>query len=413
MPTLANGHVGFVIYGDSILMNGLYNGVRGESHRARIPNYANIMPNVVCDGNCLYQLNMRKGYFQNTINGSDFKIVQQLYPHRYYNRAIFNTFTLERTAQAGNISVELKIDHGNETSIDLNLLNSTEYLDYNLKINCYATKLIEDPRYQALPSKVCVGYTVPPEKLILNENENSITLNHITVVAKTEEEIIKEVADIFQASNVFEKHSSVWEEHWNRFGIFIEGNSKVNEIIHSSMFYLISNLPSEETNQPKDPFYGLSPGGLPKGGQVYMEYQGHSFWDTEIWMHPPILLLNPKWSEEILSYRYNVKRAAADNARNTNYKGYRYPWESGFTGCEVTPDCCPEVVEFQHHIIADIAFAFRSHLAATHDEDWWNSFGCDIAYNTARFWESRVRYNKTTKSYDIRSKLVSKIIKQF
>jgi trehalose/maltose hydrolase-like predicted phosphorylase len=405
MPTLANGHVGFVIYGNSILMNGLYNGVRGESHRARIPNYANVMPNVECDGNCIYQLNMRKGYFQNTINGSNFKVIQQLYAHRYYNRAIINSFTLERTKQGGNVSVELAIEHGNEISVDLRLLNSTEHTELNSKINCYETRLLEDVRYQTSPSEVCIGYTVPPAKLFLNENETTVTFQHITVVAKTQEEVLKELQDINQATDVFEKHTSVWEEHWKRFGIFVEGNSKVNEIIHSSMFYLISNLPSEETNQPKDPFYGLSPGGLPKGGQVHTEYQGHSFWDTEIWMHPPILLLNPKWSEEILSYRYNVKKAAADNAWNTNYKGYRYPWESGFTGCEVTPDCCPEVVEFQHHIIADIAFAFRSHLAATHDDDWWNSFGCDIAYNTARFWESRVRFNQSTQFYDIRSEL--------
>ncbi|KAL7044782.1 hypothetical protein ACKWTF_002049 [Chironomus riparius] len=403
MPTLANGHIGFVIYGDSILMNGLYNGVRGESHRARIPNFSNLVPNIECNENCLYQLNMKNGYFQNTINESNFNVVQQLYAHRFYNRAVINSFTIERTVQGGNISVGLEINQGDETSVDLELVHSRDVLDLKLRINCYATKSIEDPRYQTSPSKVCIGFTIPPENLFLNENENTFTYHHITAVAKTEEEVVKELEDIIQATDIFEKHSSIWEEHWARFGIFIEGNSKVNEIIHSSMFYLISNLPSEQTNQPKDPYYGLSPGGLPKGGQVYMEYQGHSFWDTEIWMHPPILLLNPKWSEEILSYRYNVKKAAADNALNTNYKGYRYPWESGFTGCEVTPDCCPEVVEFQHHIIADIAFAYRSHLAATHDEEWWNNFGCDIAYNTAKFWESRVKYNDSTENYDIRN----------
>jgi protein-glucosylgalactosylhydroxylysine glucosidase len=100
-----------------------------------------------------------------------------------------------------------------------------------------------------------------------------------------------------------------------------------------------------------------------------------------------------------------VRKAAADNALNTGYKGYRYPWESGFTGSEVTPDCCPHVVEYQHHIISDIAFAFRSHLAATRDLDWWQKVGCDVAFNTAKFWESRVRYNASTQLYDIRSEL--------
>jgi trehalose/maltose hydrolase-like predicted phosphorylase len=166
------------------------------------------------------------------------------------------------------------------------------------------------------------------------------------------------------------------------------------------MFYLISNLPSTVTNQPKDPFWGLSPGGIAKGG-LSKDYQGHSFWDTEIWMHAPLLLLNPEWSEEILDYRYRVRKAAEDNAAETGYNGYRYPWESAFTGREVTPPCCPQVVEYQHHIISDIAFAFRSHLAATHDVDWWKSSGCDIAYNTAKFWESRVVFDNKTQFHSI------------
>ncbi len=122
-----------------------------------------------------------------------------------------------------------------------------------------------------------------------------------------------------------------------------------------------------------------------------------------MWMHPPILLLNPQWSEEVLNYRYRSRLAAAHNARETGYEGYRFPWESGYTGREVTPSCCPEVVEYQHHIMADIAYAFRSHYAATRDQEWWQREGCDIAFNTAKFWESRVKYNTTTKLYDIRS----------
>jgi trehalose/maltose hydrolase-like predicted phosphorylase len=201
---------------------------------------------------------------------------------------------------------------------------------------------------------------------------------------------------------LFERHTSEWKEHWERFGISVSGNDRLNQIIHASIFYLISNLPSEQTNQPNGPFYGLSPSGIGKGGILYAEYQGHSFWDTEMWMHPPMLLLNPQWSKDILSYRHMSRQAASDNANATGYKGYRYPWESAYTGGEVTPLCCPEVVEFQHHVISDIAFAFRSHLAATHDVDWFKTVGCDIAWNTAKFWESRVKFNETTKFYDIR-----------
>jgi hypothetical protein len=48
----------------------------------------------------------------------------------------------------------------------------------------------------------------------------------------------------------------------------------------------------------------------------------------------------------------------------------RFPWESAFTGAEVTPDCCPETSENQQHITADVSLAARQYFALTHDTDW-------------------------------------------
>ena len=35
VATVGNGHVATLVYSDTVYINGLYNGVRGESHRAR------------------------------------------------------------------------------------------------------------------------------------------------------------------------------------------------------------------------------------------------------------------------------------------------------------------------------------------------------------------------------------------
>lgn len=56
----------------------------------------------------------------------------------------------------------------------------------------------------------------------------------------------------------------------------------------------------------------------------------------------------------------------------------RFPWESGFTGAEVTPDCCPEVVDFEHHITGCIAFAVRQYIAMTNDTAWLEVIFDDI-----------------------------------
>jgi Glycosyl hydrolase family 65 central catalytic domain len=412
IPVLSNGHIGFVANGDAILLNGLYNGERGESHRARIPNYSNVIVDLSCQTNsCEHRLNMRLGYFETrATSGRNYRVVQQLYAHRYYNRAIINRIVLERLEGNLDLTVNLILQQGEVPSIDLTQVGVTKFdrvAQRDITVRCFETNIVEDTKYQPRKSKVCVAHTDFPQKLSVPSNNRIMEYLHITAVGRTEAEVKKEIQDIFMMETdhaaILNRHISAWDKNWEEFAISVEGNSNLNKIIHASIFHLISNLPSEETNQPKDPFYGLSPSGIGKGGVLYAEYQGHSFWDTEMWMHPPLLLLNPQWSKDILSYRYNVRQAAADNAFNTGYQGYRYPWESGHTGREVTPDCCPEVVEYQHHVISDIAFAFRSHLAATHDVEWFKSIGCDIAWNTAKFWESRVKFNESTSFYDIRS----------
>ena len=41
MPSLGNGQLAFVPFSDTITVNCLYNGDSWNSHRARVPNYAN------------------------------------------------------------------------------------------------------------------------------------------------------------------------------------------------------------------------------------------------------------------------------------------------------------------------------------------------------------------------------------
>lgn len=356
---------------------------------------------------------MRQGFFEAQIRETNFNIVHRIYAHRFYNRAVINRIRVERI-NAGIYSVPLSPAYGID-SLDLDLIKDETYnlnLTTNNAINlkCYATKIVEDPRYQPTPSRVCVAFTVPPQSIDLSTSDDVKDYYHITAIGKTEVEVRKEIYDIINVfnggGNFFTSHAFAWENVWNRYEISVEGAAAVNQVIHASMFYLISNLPSEITNQPKDPFYGLAPGGLPKGTALYKNYQGHSFWDTEMWMHRPILLFNPKWSEEILDYRFRTRKAAADNALNTGYKGYRYPWESAFTGREATPDCdpgCPFNIKYQQHITAAVNFAVRAHWSATRDVEWWKTVGCDLAWNTAKFWESRATFNISTQLYEIRS----------
>lgn len=416
IPTLSNGQLGFVVYSDSVHLNGLYNGKTGKSHRARIPNYARVQYEfcgIYTSGadDCTYSLDMRRGLFRTTSNyqSNAYSVELLTFPHRFYEKTIVNQLTIKRTVPGvggmfrvrllnlpGSNSLDLEIVEEVTGTVDV---SGVEYTSYSKR-----TLEVEDARYQQHTREFFVITAKVPEVVELQANENVATFTWLTSIGYEYEHTMLEFRQTSQlsAAQLLSSHVSVWETFWTEQGITVEGDDEVAKSIHSSLFFLTSALPALRAYNPlRPPFYGLAPSGLGKGGVVHEEYQGHSFWDTEIWMLPPILLLEPKWSEWVLSYRYRTKQAAADNAIETGYKGLRFPWEGGYTGREVTPDCCPQNPMYQQHIIGDIAFAARAHFYATLDFPWFSSEGCELAYQTAEFWESRVKFNESSKLYDI------------
>ncbi len=80
---------------------------------------------------------------------------------------------------------------------------------------------------------------------------------------------------------------------------------------YSSLYYIYSAI------RPGDEWpFGLSPGALASD-----DYNGHSFWDTETWMFPPLLMLRLGLAESCAYYRLNRLEAAEQNAQDTGYKG--------------------------------------------------------------------------------------------
>lgn len=214
-----------------------------------------------------------------------------------------------------------------------------------------------------------------------------------------------------QHNQILQTHVQAWEDVWANGAIQVEGNTKLAKVVYGSLYYILSSLPvsPSKTHTPNGQFYGLSPGGLSYGTRL-ADYQGHSFWDTETWMYPPILYLYPDLAKEVLNYRLHVTGVARDHANGTGYKGARFPWESARTGSEVTPDCCPSTSNLQVHISSDVSYAIRQYIAVTRDLKWlterqsdYVTNGCGLLRDIAEFWTSRSTFNSTTGYHDIKN----------
>lgn len=237
-PTLANGHVGFVVYGNSILMNGIYNGFMGYSHRARIPNYANIQFDQCSPirlgfntKNCTYKLDTERSIFETVYDDGDLRITQDTYPHRFYTRAIINTIRVERLNLDMNdpISVRLYHDIG-APSEDIDFANVVQLnIQENIVFKtCGKTIDIEDSNFQPERHDVCVMYTNIPISLTMNRDENLKSVTYITTVDKLDIMAEREMEEALSNKDMLaSKHAAEWTNHWARFGIAVTGNDEL------------------------------------------------------------------------------------------------------------------------------------------------------------------------------------------
>lgn len=171
-------------------------------------------------------------------------------------------------------------------------------------------------------------------------------------------------------------HKKAWDELWEG-DIIIEGDDQAQQDVRSMLYHLYAFSRAGSG-------MSLSPMGLSGLG-----YNGHVFWDTDVWMMPPLLLLHPEIAESLVDYRFNRLEAARKNAFSHGYKGAMFPWESALTGAEETPVWALSG-PFEHHITGCVAFAAWNYYCVTQDKEWLRTKGWPIIEATADFWLSRV-----------------------
>ena len=180
--------------------------------------------------------------------------------------------------------------------------------------------------------------------------------------------------------HLLERHYAAWEVLWQG-DVIIEGDPESQLDIRHALYQLYSIT---RDNCP----VGIAPMGLSSSEG----YNGHYFWDTELWMYPPILLMNPEAGRSLMDYRANCLPQARQNALNHGYKGAQYPWEADTSGEECTP-VWALTGTYEHHITADVGIAMWQYYCVTQDKEWLEQTAWPVLRSVAEFWVSRVQGN--------------------
>jgi beta-phosphoglucomutase family hydrolase len=182
-------------------------------------------------------------------------------------------------------------------------------------------------------------------------------------------------------------HAARWEAIWERADVRITGSPATAQALRFNAYHLASAA-------DRDP--RVSVGARALTGRAY---EGHVFWDVEIFKLPFYLHTCPDVARSLLHYRHHTLDGARRRARELGYRGACYAWESTVTGDDVTPTTIrlkttgKEIPIFtgtqQIHVTAGVAHAIWRYWEATGDREFLRDAGVEILAETARFWASR------------------------
>jgi alpha,alpha-trehalose phosphorylase len=146
---------------------------------------------------------------------------------------------------------------------------------------------------------------------------------------------------------------------------------EIQQAIRFNLFHILqASARAEETS-------------VPAKGLTGQAYEGHYFWDTEIYLLPFLIYTSPRIARNLLAFRYKMLPQARARAKELGHRGAMFPWRT-ISGEEASAYYAAGTA--QYHINADIMYALRKYVQATGDEAFLRNFGAEMLVETARLW---------------------------
>lgn len=183
------------------------------------------------------------------------------------------------------------------------------------------------------------------------------------------------------------EHRRAWGSRWENADVRIDGDPGLQLAVRFAIFHLLASAPD----------HGEAAVGA--RGLSGSAYRGHVFWDTDVYVLPMLAATHPQAARAILEYRVRRLPAALRAAKSQRREGARFPWESAWSGRDVTPDHARDrrgellpilTGELEEHIVADVAWAAACYIDWTGDEPFAAGPGRELIVQTARWWASRI-----------------------
>jgi alpha,alpha-trehalose phosphorylase len=169
------------------------------------------------------------------------------------------------------------------------------------------------------------------------------------------------------------------DDFWDRGDVQIDGDSELQLAVRFGLFHSLQAGARAEQR-------GIAAKGLTGPG-----YDGHAFWDTEIYVLPVLTYTAPHAARDALRWRHLTLELAQERATSLGLKGAAFAWRT-ISGQECSGYWPAGTGAF--HINADIADAIIRYQAASDgDQEFATGVGLELLVETARLWLSLGHHN--------------------
>lgn len=192
----------------------------------------------------------------------------------------------------------------------------------------------------------------------------------INRIVKYWDSIRRKDSEFIKKESLYKKQFDYLKTYRDKTSIEFLDKKELNKAMDFMAFHMLQST-------SRDKHGNISAKGLSGEG-----YEGHYFWDTEIFLFPLWLLWDRERAKNLLLYRYNLLDMARARALEMgNLKGACFAWRtiSGVESSGYFP-----AGSAQYHINFDIAYTFIQWYLANKDMDFVVDYSMEVLLETAR-----------------------------
>jgi alpha,alpha-trehalose phosphorylase len=163
------------------------------------------------------------------------------------------------------------------------------------------------------------------------------------------------------------------DDVWARADVELDGDPPLQQAVRFALFHVLQAGARAEQRA------------IPAKGLTGRGYDGHTFWDTEMYALPVLTYVLPEAAGDALRWRHATMDLAQERARVLSLAGAAFPWRT-IRGQECSGYWPAGTAAW--HVNAGIAEGVRRYVAATGDAEFERGPGLELLVATARLWRS-------------------------